>query len=215
MRHLLHIPTIHELEHNVAGLYAQVGVMEYLKADPLYPELEDTSRRFWLEVTARVIHEHVAAFYSEGTWQPGAEFRKHLVTNTSARSMEIQLQRYLVHKGARVERAEGLAYGIELLLLRDVVTQGDIMPDDPAFNILERWRERYMAKRIDKTLRDGETGVSFMGQAHPFAQAVKKRAPDIEIVVYDEPAKKHYPRIKEIMDEIASHAQADVDARKR
>jgi hypothetical protein len=166
---------------------------------PLYAELCEQYARFWCAVTERALSEPIHAAYVEGMVFPGANYRKQSVLRPAEDgAYEAKFELALAQRNPRIERSEGLTYAFEIAL----VACGIIRDETGLFAKLEHRREEYIARRIHKTLREGETGLSTAGSLLALHQAVHRIAPDINVVLCDEPLRTYDRPITAILEQI-------------
>lgn len=121
----------------------------------------------------------------------GGELGLKIVKETADKgSRNYQIVRNLIEKGAAIEATESP----ELLRkeygnIKDIVTASSekekaeaIQKYEQIKDELMRERDDYIANEIDITLKDGETGVLFIGAAH---NVVLKLPKDIEVISLD------------------------------
>lgn len=166
---------------------AKVGREKWLenqrKIEKFWDELEK-------EIDALNLDYSRTRIYQDGLPR-GGEFGLRIVRETADKgSRNYQIVRKLIEKGATIEATESP----ELLLkeygyIKAIVSA--TTPDEKE-NTVRRYeqikdeliheRDAYIAKAIDATLKDDETGLLFIGSAH---NVIPKLAKDIEVKSLD------------------------------
>jgi hypothetical protein len=153
--------------------------------------------KFWVEAGQEIdgldLDYRKVRVYQDGL-PVGGEMAKKIVDETAEKgSMNYRIVRKMMDRGAVVEATESPELLIEeyrhikaILAARtpeekmEAVRSYDRIKDE-----LMRKRDAYIANRIDSTLKDGETGVLFIGAAHNVRPEL---APDIEVTDMTEDA---------------------------
>lgn len=161
MRRLLYVPAI----HSAPDLGSLAREVQSSYGDASWDTHEASIASYWERIGRRldelrldytrvkVYHDSIVA---------GGEAGERIVRELARRgSPDLGLTAALLTKGARLMRTEDL----ELLLDEyRAVTGGGASVEQQA-RILEE-RDRYVAKRISDSLKDGETGILILGAAH-------------------------------------------------
>lgn len=118
----------------------------------------------------------------------GAEIARRIVEEVAEKgSLNYQMLRELLKRGARLEKTEhaGLLRE-EYRLIRQIVAAASPAEREQAQQSYRRrseallgQRDRFIAKRIDQTLKEGEVGVLFIGASH---RVIPYLPGDIEII---------------------------------
>ncbi|MCX7424364.1 MAG: hypothetical protein NTW96_01800 [Planctomycetia bacterium] len=175
MRQLIHIPIIHSaadlgsLSDPVRARYEQV-----LGPDG-WSQRQRAIDRFWVAIGGRVrrlrLEEKHARVYQDGL--PVCGFEEKIVRELArAGSPNHQLIVELLDKGAELMGTEDPRLLIEEYELQKQAIPAAGLSDrqrrehrDRADRLLNA-RDEFIARRIDDTLADGETGILFLGASH-------------------------------------------------
>jgi hypothetical protein len=195
MRTLIYIPII----HTQADMGALAGAIRRLSIEKLgHREWERSVKaidQLWIG-----IHETIekldlpysqVRLYQDGLPNCGREVQ--IVTDlANAGSPNHQLLLYLMEKGATLMGTESPDFLLEeYQLVQQVLSaQGlgeaervQARQESLSHSLLER-RDRYISERINETLREGETGILFLGMLHSLEEKIAK---DIQV---------HYPILR-------------------
>ena len=171
MRHLLYVPIIHsaadlgtlgpEIERKSASLYGEERWAKH----------NETMAGFWATI-ARYRQSLDAAslrIYQDGL-AAGGELGRRIVDEAANRGgVNYQIIRDLLERGAEIRKTEDVPLLMEELKLaqEDAAGKGT-NPSLLRFKKarLTDQRDRFVARAIDETLEEGETGVLFMGAYH-------------------------------------------------
>jgi hypothetical protein len=149
---------------------------------------------FWLELDKEVdglgLDTEKLAIYQDGLPCAGA-LGERIVRETAAKgSKNYQIVQKLMDKGARIEATESAdllrqEYGYIKALL-EAKTNEEKRAAEERYNqvkdkLLEE-RDQFIARSIDATLAEGETGLLFIGASH---NVLPKIAGDIEVKCLD------------------------------
>ncbi len=176
---------------------AKDGLMREAVAKMGRQRFEENLRRiekFWDDVDAEV--EQLGAdperlrIYQDGLPCAG-ELGERIVRETAARgSRNYQIVQRLMDRGARVEATESpdllrLEYGYIKAIL-EAGSEEEKKAAEARYNqakdrLLDE-RDSYIARSIDSTLRDGETGLLFIGASH---NVLPKIPGDIDVKLLD------------------------------
>jgi len=183
MRKLIYVPIVHSevdfgsLTHNLRKRYIdRFGLSVWRQrvkgVDALWQEIRT-------KVMALEIDFHKIKVYQDGLPVCGREFE---IVQDLARqgSKNHQLLVELAERGATIMGTEDAQLLVEeYLRLRDGLDADSETGDrvTPGEDLLHR-RDLYVAKRIRETLRDGETGILFIGLLH---EVDEKLCQDMEI----------------------------------
>ena len=194
MRNLIIIRIVHapsDMGSASAGLEkAGVSVM----GEARWKENQMKIERFWNELEAEVdglgLDPKKVHIYQDGLPCAG-ELGERIVRETAARgSRNYQIIQKLMGQGARIEATENAdllrqEYGYIKAILeaktdierRAAEAQYDRVKDDLLLK-----RDEFIARAIDGTLKDGETGLLFIGASH---NVLSRIAADIEVRCLD------------------------------
>ena len=190
MRRLIHIPIIHSsvefgsLAESVQAHYAKV-----LEEDSWH-QREEAVEELWKHIREKVLALHLddrrTRIYQDGL--PVCEFEEKIVREIAqAGSPNHQLILELIERGVTLMGTED-----PQLLMEEYEIQKRKLENRPApeqagkermrTDDLLAARDRFIAKRIDETLREGETGLLFLGALHRFDEL---QSTDIQVVTLD------------------------------
>ena len=195
MRTLIYIPII----HTQADMGALAGAIRRLSIEKLgHREWERSVKA--IDQLWTIIHETIekldlpypqVRLYQDGLPNCGREVQ--IVTDlANAGSPNHQLLLYLMEKGATLMGTESADLLLEeyQLVQQILGAQGlgeaervQARQESLSHSLLER-RDRYISERINETLREGETGILFLGMLHSLEEKIAK---DIQI---------HYPILR-------------------
>ncbi len=161
MRRLLYVPAI----HSATDLGSLAREVQSAYGDASWDTHEASIATYWERIgrlledlrldysRVKVYHDSIVA---------GGEAGQRIVRELAQQgSLDLRLTAALLAKGARLMRTEDL----ELLLDEYKAVTGGRASVEQQVQILEE-RDRYVAKRISDSLKDGETGILIMGAAH-------------------------------------------------
>ena len=187
MRQLVHIPILHSADD--LGTLAESVKTTYAKVlgEEAWQKREQFIERFWKhvrkETTALIGDVHRTRIYQDGL--PVCGFEETIVRELAKTgSMNHQWIAELLDRGAVLEGTEN-----PQLLIEEYTLQKQLA-SSPANISLQKERDRqaerilaardaFIAERIDKTLKPGETGLLFLGALHRIEDVLP---PDIEIL---------------------------------
>lgn len=194
MRKLIVVRIVHspsDMGSASAGLEkAGISVM----GEARWKENQLKIERFWNELEAEVdglgLDMDKVHIYQDGLPCAG-ELGERIVRETAARkSRNYQIVQKLMDRGARIEATENIdllrqEYGYIKAILeaktdierRAAEAQYDLVKDDLLLK-----RDGFIAGAIDGTLKDGETGLLFIGASH---NVLSRIAADIEVRCLD------------------------------
>ncbi len=150
--------------------------------------------QFWLdlekEVEALGLDSEKLHIYQDGLPCAGA-LGERIVRETAAKgSKNYQIVLRLMEKGGRIEATESpdllrLEYGYIKALLEARTAEERRAAEERYGRVRDKLlseRDQFIARSIDATLPDGETGLLFIGAAH---DVISKLAGDIEVKCLD------------------------------
>src|SRR3989337_601685 len=189
MRSLIHIPII----HTQADMGALAGAIRRLSIEKLgRREWERSIRaidRLWTIIRETIEKLDLSyprvRLYQDGLPNCGREVQ--IVSDLAkAGSSNHQLLLYLMEKGATLMGTESADLLLEeYQLVQQVLSAQDLgeaervqaRQESLSHSLLER-RDRYISERINETLREGETGILFLGMLHSLEEKIAK---DIQV----------------------------------
>lgn len=188
MRMLIYAPVIHTSSDlgSIAKDVAKRGIADL--GEEFWRRHEKTVEDFWNEVNRYFEFIKVAGFklYQDGMVAEGELGQKIIEEGIKLGSKNYKVLARLLQRGAILVRTEDFKL---VKLERDrllKITQAKLSLEKLfgfikyklTKNILLNKRDRFIARRIAETLREGETGIIFIGAYHN----IKKRLPrDIQI----------------------------------
>jgi hypothetical protein len=172
VRELLYVPIIHS-ESDLGSLGAAIDKRSAsLYGEKRWAEHKETVTMFWKSVADYLVSLDAAGLkiYQDGLAANG-ELGRRIVEEAATRgSMNHQVIWQLLSKGAEVRKTEDASLLMEeLRLAREEPTVGDISNHRQLSfkrSRLMEERDKFIAKTINETLRQGETGVLFIGAYH-------------------------------------------------
>ena len=191
MRQLIHIPIIHSsvefgsLAESVQAHYAKV------LDEGSWHRREEAIEGLWKHIREKVLALHLddrrTRIYQDGL--PVCEFEEKIVREIAqAGSPNHQLILELIERGVTLMGTEDPQllmeeYEIQKRKLenRPASDQAGQEQIRPAADLLAA-RDRFIAKRIDETLKVGETGLLFLGALHRFDEL---QSTDIQVATLD------------------------------
>lgn len=189
MRTLLYVPVIHTRADlgSLAKAIAERGTKDL--GEELWRRHEEVVNVFWDTVINYFDSREAGGFkiYQDGMLADGEMGQKIVDEGVKSGSKNYEIVSRLLQKGAILVRTEELALVSEERDRLIKITQAKTVPRKLLLlikykltkNRLLNKRDKFIARRIDETLNQGETGVIFIGAYHN----VKKRLPaDISIV---------------------------------
>jgi len=175
MRKLLYVPIIHS-ESDLGSLGPAIDRRSAsLCGEKRWAEHKETVSRFWQGVADYLLSLDGAGLkiYQDGLAADG-ELGMRIVEEAASRgSKNHQLVLDLINKGAEIRKTEDAS-----LLIREYEGISRLAGGEPSETIsshvrsrghssrLTEERDRFIAKTVNETLRDGETAVLFLGAYH-------------------------------------------------
>ncbi len=167
-RQLIYIPIVHETADmgSQAERLRQVYVERY--GEQAWTESRKAVAAFWERVEKEIDELHLdyrkVRLYQDGLPLCGRE--ADIVRDVAAQgSNNYRILLDLMGKGAVLEGTEDPALLLKEYALIKAAASTEAEAGDKARRLLEQ-RDRFIAARIDATLRSGETGMLFMGTLH-------------------------------------------------
>jgi len=190
MRRLIHIPIVHSsaelgsLAPSVQAHHAKV------LGETAWHEREQAIEGLWKHIRERVLALHLddrhTRIYQDGL--PVCEFEEKIVREIAqAGSPNHQLILELIERGATLMGTEDPRllmeeYEIQKGKLENRAASNQAGQEQMRTDDLLAARDRFIARRIEDTLQEGETGLLFLGALHPFDEL---QSTDIEVVTLD------------------------------
>jgi hypothetical protein len=178
MKRLLYVPIIHE-EADLGSAGPSLAQNSLTQAgERLWALHQETVRGFWEEVERylRRLDPQTIRVYQDGLAVNGALGRRIVEEGARRGSRNYQLIRTLLDGGAQLRATEDTA----LLLEEHASLHGSERQRPSARqreDLLAR-RDAYIAGRVNSTLREGESGVLFIGAVH---DVIPHLATDIDV----------------------------------
>lgn len=173
MRKLLYVPIIHS-ESDLGSFGPAIDRRSAsLCGEKRWAEHKETVSRFWRSVSDYLLSLDVAGLkiYQDGLAADGDLGRRVIEEAASRGSNNHQIILDLIKKGAEIRKTEDASLLIQehesVSRLASGQPPGTTFSDPKAQSErLAEERDRFIAKTIDETLRDGETAVLFIGAYH-------------------------------------------------
>lgn len=173
---MIYVPILHT-EPDLGTLAAKVGKAgQEIVGTKRWQVHKKTVGQFWKQIAKFFEKIDVLGFkiYQDSLPASGALGLKIVRENAKAGSLNHKLILDLVKGGAKVVKTEdGALLKEEYFLVKDLAEASNILSGIIAYLRLKRRQERllfqrdkFTAKRIDKTLKLGETGIAFLGANH-------------------------------------------------
>lgn len=191
-RQLIYVPIIHtaidmgSLAESLKKEYIQKYGMDnwhqhLKKIDDLWADIENC-------IDQKHLHYHQVRIYQDGLPICGNELQ--IVQDIAKRGgRNHQLLLKYVNKGAILMGTEDPSLLVKEYQLIKNTTAGKINKKDRMKHNYLPERDSFIARRIDETLKNGETGILFLGMLH---NIVKKLASDITVEYLKIPAIKEF-----------------------
>jgi len=171
MRRLIFIPIVHT-SVELGSLSESVKAYYLKKFSPeIWNQREQMVAKLWSDIKEKIncldIDYKKTRIYQDGL--PECKIEQKIVRELAqAGSRNHQLVLELIDKGAALTGTEDVQLLVQEYQLHQHA-KGEFHPaqgkTEEAARLLEA-RDRFIAKRIDETLQDGETGLLFLGAAH-------------------------------------------------
>lgn len=176
MRSLLYVPIIHT-EADLGSLAPAIGgVSASLCGEKRWAKHKETVRKFWQAVEDYLAPLNGAnlKIYQDGLPAEGELGRKVVEEAAQRGSKNHQVVRQLMAKGAELRKTEDASLLIEEHALLAHLAQGKLSPkmmadyarDKSHRERLTAERDKFIAKRVNETLKEGETAILFIGAYH-------------------------------------------------
>jgi hypothetical protein len=185
MRTLYIIPIV----HSAADMGSMAKELEKKGIEKLGREKWEENQRlitqFWdqaeKELDALKLKYNNVRIYQDGL-PAGGEIGMKIVTQTAAKgSRNYQIVQKLIEKGAMLEKTESKELLIKEYQFVQAFVQAPADKKDQALRVYEqakddliKERDAYIAKQIDTSLKDGETGILFIGAHHKVKEKLPK-----------------------------------------
>lgn len=209
MRRLIYIPIIHtntDLGSLVAGIETKtrkvVEATSWRKHKAVVGNYWDKIAQYWQD-------KGVSGYkiFQDGMATNGVVGQKIVADLAKKGSVNYKILKQLVEKGAILTKTEDPdLLKEEYFLTKDLVEKKSFLKSLSAYlryrlrkNGLLAERDSYIAKRIDESLQEGETGICFLGAYHQIMQHLPQ---DFKVVYLKDPRK-----IKEYYQKLSSHSR--------
>lgn len=187
-RKLLYVPIIH-VEADLGSLAEAIArTSRHIYGPDRWDRHQETVRAFWDSIAAHFDRLDAAGLkvYQDGLPAEGELAERIIAEGARGGSRNFQIVQRLMERGAEVRRTEDPALlRREYECLRGLVRAGSALARLRAYlrykarkGGLLAARDRFIAARIDETLKPGETGVLFLGAHH---DVLSRLPPDIEV----------------------------------
>lgn len=185
MRRLIYVPIIHT-QIDMGSLSAQLE-QEYIKkfGQARWLEHKQAVERIWMEIEKRLtqLQTPVQKVYQDGLPVCGKEMElARDLAKKGSRNHQILLR--LAQQGAELVGTEDpQLLKEELTTISKEVGGERSSPEEYKKGVMERLekRDNFIARRIDETLKPGETGILFIGMLHKVNTRLPK---DIQVELF-------------------------------
>lgn len=199
----MYIPIIHT-DPDLGSLAADLEDKAVKLLGSYWREHKRTVKRYWQKIE-RFLEKKTCTnvlIFQDGLPEGGET--AHVIIDKLAQigSPNYQLLKALVKKGARMQKTEDPELlKQEYQLTKDLASRKNLMSTIVAFlkykfrkNGLLHARDEYISEQINQNLKEGETGICFLGAYH---DVLSKLACDIKIVLVKNPhkVKEYYQRL--------------------
>ena len=200
-RRLIYVPIIHtEVD---MGSLAEPLKKEYIKKYGIHKWEQHLEKinDLWTGIEERLNQKNLrynqVRVYQDGLPVCGKELQiVQDIANSGGRNHQLLLE--LIQKGATLMGTEGRALLIkEYQLIKNATTRKSAEKCTDGRSLYLTERDAFIANRIDKTLKDGETGVLFLGMLHK----VDEKLPSdivIDYLIYHLPFKEAVSKKKNL-----------------
>lgn len=209
MRRLIYVPIIHtntDLGSLAQGL--EIKAKEAVKATS-WRKHKTIVENYWAEIARYWENKNVSGFkiFQDGMPTNGTVGQKMVADLSRKGSINYKIVKQLTEKGAILTKTEDPdLLKEEYFLTKELVERKSFLGGLFAF-LRYKWRkggllterDNYIAKRIDESLQEGETGICFLGVYHRMLQ---KLSPDFTVVYLKNPRK-----IKEYYQKLTSSSR--------
>jgi len=209
MRRLIYVPIIHtntDLGSLAQGL--EIKTKRVVKTTS-WRKHKIIVENYWAEIARYWENKNVSGFkiFQDGMPTNGTVGQKMVADLSRKGSINYKIVKQLTEKGAILTKTEDPdLLKEEYFLTKELVERKSFLGGLFAF-LRYKWRrggllterDNYIAKRIDESLQEGETGICFLGVYHRMLQ---KLSPDFTVVYLKNPQK-----IKEYYQKLTSHSR--------
>ena len=196
MRRLIYVPIIHT-EADLGSLAEEIE--ERTKAvfgDADWQKHKEDVNRYWQEIFDYWEGKNIPGLkiFQDGMPVDGIAGENIVKSMANNGSINYKIIERLIDKGAEIIQTEDAE-----LLKEEYFLTRDLTKSDPAsisltalshYKSRKDWllkaRDTYIARRINESLKDGETGVCFLGASHQILSRLPK---DIEVITLKDPDK--------------------------
>lgn len=204
MRRLIYVPIIHtntDLGSLAQGL--EIKAKKAVKAIS-FRKHKSIVENYWYEIARYWENKDVSGFkiFQDGMAINGIVGQKMVADLSRKGSINYKIVKQLTEKGAQLIKTEDPnLLKEEYFLTKELVERKSFLRGLLAF-LHYKWRkggllterDNYIAKRIDESLGEGETGICFLGVYH---QMLQKLPSDLTVVYLKDPQKikEYYQRL--------------------
>jgi len=209
MRRLVYVPIIHtntDLGSLAQGL--EIKAKKAVKATR-FRRHKSIVKNYWAEIARYWKNKDVSGFkiFQDGMPTNGMVGQKMVADLSRKGSINYKIIKQLMEKGAILTKTEDPnLLKEEYFLTKDLVEKKSFLKSLFAYlryrlrkNGLLAKRDDYIARRIDESLQEGETGICFLGVYHRMLQ---KLPSDFTVVYLKDPQK-----IREYFQRLTSHSR--------
>lgn len=199
----MYIPIIHT-NPDLGSLAADLEKKAVKLLGSYWREHKKTIKRYWQEIDKFLERKTISRvlIFQDGMPEDGEIAQVIINKLAHTGSPNYQLLKVLMKKGAQIQKTEDpKLLKQEYKLTKDLAARKNLISTIFAFfkyklrkNGLLVARDSYIAKQINQNLKEGETGICFLGAYHDI---LSKLASDIKIVLVKNPdkVKEYYKRL--------------------
>lgn len=199
----MYIPIIHT-DPDLGSLAADLEKKAVKILGSYWGEHKKVVGQYWQEIERFLERQTLTKvlIFQDGMPEGGVTAQAIIEKLAQTGSPNYQILKSLTEKGAQMQKTEDPELlKIEYQLTKDLAARKNLMLTIFAFlkyklrkNALLSARDSYIAKQINQNLKEGETGICFLGAYH---DVLSKLASDIRIVLVKDPykVKEYYTRL--------------------
>lgn len=173
MRELIVVPIVHSQIDMGSAKEKLAEITKNALGTTEFEHHQAAIKRFWANLDKKFGSSNrqwpKTRIYQEGLPSVNEELIYKIIEGAADKgSVNYILIRKLITKGAMIEGTEDSTLLTEAWDLIQKATKGEINPSDleKGMNEIESKRDEFIADRINKTLKEGETGLLFLGAHH-------------------------------------------------
>ena len=173
MRKLIVVPIVHSQIDMGSAKEKLVEITKKALGPAEFESHQTAIREFWGNLDKKFGSSNLewrkTRIYQEGLPTTDKELIFKIIEEAADKgSVNYMLIRRLINKEAMIEGTENSTLLTEAWDLIQKATKGEINPSDleKRMDEIESKRDTFIAERINKTLKEGETGLLFLGAHH-------------------------------------------------